>query len=181
MLWREPPVRVARADRRLLIGGVAVLVVLGTFPFWGGALARSIAQAALAERLGVGVAIDKGRAGLTTLTLYRVRIAEAGRSPVAEAESVRIPYAAAWGKGQVLVDGLKLEVERGGPTDNTKALLAKLKARASRSGGSTETRGDPAPPRVAAVAVRSGSLRARDVAAGAALVVEGLRMEPRPG
>jgi hypothetical protein len=48
MLWREPPLRVARADRRLLIGGVAVLVVLGTFPFWGGALAARIAQGALA-------------------------------------------------------------------------------------------------------------------------------------
>jgi hypothetical protein len=181
MLWREPPVRVARADRRLLIGGVAVLVVLGTFPFWGGALAKSIAQAALAERLGVGVSIKKGRAGLTTLTLHGVRIAEAGRSPVADAESVRIPYAAAWGKGQVLVDGLKLEIERGGPTDNTKVLLARLKARAGRPAPSGETRGDPAPPRVAAVAIRSGTLRARDVAAGAALVVDGLRVELWPG
>jgi hypothetical protein len=181
MLWREPPIRVARTERRLLIGGVAVLLVLGTFPFWGGALAARAGEAALAERLGVGVSIASGRAGLTTLTLSGIRVAEPGRSPVAEVERVRIPYAAAWGKGQVLVDGLKLEIERGGPTDNTKALLAKLAARRSKEPSPTaETRDDPGP-RVAEVAVRSGSLRARDVKAGAAVVVEGLRAAFRPG
>jgi hypothetical protein len=181
MLWREPPIRVARTERRLLIGGVAVLLVLGTFPFWGGALAARAGQAALAERLGVGVSIASGRAGLTTLTLSRIRIAETGRSPVAEIERVRIPYAAAWGKGQVLVDGLKLEIERGGPTDNTRVLLAKLAARRGKAPTtSAETRAE-ATPRMAEVAIRSGSLRARDVKAGAAVVVEGLRAAFRPG
>ena len=60
MLWREPPVRVAQADRRLLIGGVALLVLLATFPFWAGALAARFAEGALSERLGVGVSIARG-------------------------------------------------------------------------------------------------------------------------
>jgi hypothetical protein len=184
MLWREPPIRVAETDRRLrrlLIGGLAVLVALGTFPFWGGALAARLGQDALAERLGMSVRIGKGRAGLTTLTLQGIRLAEPGRTPLAEVERIRIPYAAAWGKGHVLVDGLKLEIERGGPTDNTRALLARLGVRSSKSKEKPATGAAPSSPRVAAVTVRSGSLRARDAQLGAALVVESLRIELWPG
>ena len=72
-------------------------------------------------------------------------------------------------------------MERGGPTDNTRALLAKLASGTSRPASAPETRADPAPPRMASVHVRGGSLRARDVARGAALVVEGLRLQLLPG
>ena len=95
---------------------------------------------------------------------------------------MRIPYAAAWGKGQVLRRrAASSRSSAAGPTDNTSALLAKLAARRSGQAGAAETRGDrrrpawrPSPSAAAACAPATCD-------AGAALVVEGLRVRAVPG
>jgi hypothetical protein len=76
-----------------------VFVAAVSFRWWAGALGAHLVQGALAQRLGVGVYVGKGRAGLTALTLYDVRIADGDRTPVAVIDEVHLPFSAAWGAG----------------------------------------------------------------------------------
>src|SRR5215217_3692339 len=106
--------RLGRVDRRVWVVAGVVLIALASFRWWAGALGARVVQGALAQRLGVGVYIGKGRAGLSALTLYDVRIAQGDRAPVAIIDEVHLPFSAAWGAGRVLVDGPRIEIERGG-------------------------------------------------------------------
>ena len=181
MLQPQPPARgrpvLGRFDRRLLVVAAAVVVLLASFPFLAGALGARMAQSAVSARLGVGVGIQRGRAGISGLTLYGVRIAEGERTPVAVIDRLFIPYAAAWGGGKLLMDGVRLEIERGGPADNVSTLLNKLSG-SGRSGGSGG--GASGGGRKPAIAIRGGTVRARDLRRGAAIAVEGLNMDLQP-
>ena len=78
MTWASSPCAVASGESTVVCGWwwrwCSSLLV--SFPFWAGALGARLAQAALAQRLGVGVYVGQGAGGLTALTLYGVRIAD---------------------------------------------------------------------------------------------------------
>jgi hypothetical protein len=126
--------------------------------------------------LGVVVVIDRGRAGLHGLSLYDVRMAENGKPVLAAIDRVYVPYKAIWGSERVVVEGVRLEIERGGPGDNITALLQRLapKGGAAAGGGKSTRRNPP-------VSLRGGTVRARDLRRGAAMAVEGLNIDLEPG
>src|SRR5215207_8759502 len=97
------------------------------------------------------------RAGLSSLTLYDVRIAQSERAPVAIISELHLPFSAAWGAGRVLVEGPRIEIERGGSRDNVSAILKQFEPRGGRGGGGRSTRRNPM------VSLRRGTVRARDV------------------
>src|SRR4030095_7867905 len=94
MLLGQQPLRgvLRRVDPRIWVALAVAVVVLGSFPFWGGALGARVARSALAGRLGVGVSIASGRAGLSGLTLHDVRIAEEGKATLAAIDPVYGPH-----------------------------------------------------------------------------------------
>jgi hypothetical protein len=167
--------RLGRIDRRVWVVAGVVLLVLVSFRWWAGALGARVVQGALAQRLGVGVYIGKGRAGLSSLSLYDVRIAQSDRAPVAIINEVQLPFSAAWGAGRVMVDGPRIEIERGGARDNVSAILEQFQPRGGAGGaGRKSTRRNPM------VSLRRGTVRARDVRHGAAVAVEGLWVDLVP-
>ena len=167
--------RLWRIDRRVWVVAAVVFVAAVSFRWWAGAFGARLAQGALAQRLGVGVYVGKGRAGLTSLTLYDVRIADGDRTPVAVIDEVHLPFSAAWGAGRVLIDGARIEIERGGPRDNVSAIMKRFEPKPGASGGGGKsTRRNPM------VSLRRGTVRARDVRQGAAVAVEGLWVDLVP-
>jgi hypothetical protein len=169
--------RLSRSRRRLLVVAGALLVLLASYPFWAGALGARIARSVLAGRLGVPVAIDGGRAGLGTLALLGLTVGEPER-PLAAVERVTVPFSAAWGAGTVIVQGARLQVERGGAGDNLGSLVQRLAGRKAGGGGDG---GGGAGRKLPSIMVKDSSLRARDQEHGAELVIGVLDVSLVPG
>jgi hypothetical protein len=75
----------------------------------------------------------------------------------------------------VLIDGARIEIERGGARDNVSAIMKRFEPRPGASGGGGKsTRRNPM------VSLRRGTVRARDVRQGAAVAVEGLWVDLVP-
>ena len=144
----------------------------GHVPLVGGRAGGPVAQAALAQRLGVGCTSARDGPGCPAVPVDVV-IAEGDRTPVAVVEAVDVP-SRRLGRGAVLVDGARIEIERGGPQDNVSAMLKRgAPQRRPAGGGGKSARRNPM------VSMRGGR-SARRRRRGAAVAVEGLWVDPRP-
>jgi hypothetical protein len=173
--------RVARARWQTGIA-LGVAVVVATFPFWAGALGAHLVRSKLSARIGVPVSVDKGRAGAGTVVLSRVVVGSPGRPSLLVADRVHLPFSAAWGRGTVVLEGTRIEVERGGPSDNLGPLLARL-AGSGKSGARDQATagGGGGAQRGPALSIKNAGLRARDNHRGAELQVGALDVELVPG
>ncbi len=161
----------------MVVAGALVVLLLGSMPFWGGAIARRVAISKLRDRLGMEIIVGTSRFWFTQVVFDDVEIGQAGRVAFATFDRMRVPLAVAWGKGSVHIDGARIEIERGGPGDNVTGLLVRMRGRPSGSTGTGDAgaRRSNIPP----VTVRNGKLRARDVRRGA-VIVEGFNVDLTP-
>src|SRR6185436_5601849 len=91
----------------------AVVIGLGllvSYPFWAGALAAKVITDQGSAKLGVPVSIDRCLAGLGVLYIHGLSVGEPGKPKLATVEDLRIPFAAAWGSGTVVVEKPQIEV-----------------------------------------------------------------------
>lgn len=160
----------------------AVLLVLVSLPFWGGALARKAAVHVAADRLGLRLDIGTSRLWYNHVVLDHVEVREEATGddsgpPLAVLERVSVPVGLAWGSGGVHIDGARFEVLHHGPGDNVSALLTRLRGKGKT--GTAESESGARKSRVPTVTIRGGHLRARDQRFGA-LVVDGFQVDLVP-
>jgi hypothetical protein len=171
--------------RSWVVAAVVGLVVL-TLPIWAGSVARKVAVSMVANRLGLTMSVGTSRVWFTRVVFHDVVLssppsaaAPAGAGAVTPAlatiDRMVVPLAAAWGGAGVHIDGARFEIERGGPTDNVTALLARLRGRGTPGAAPAEPRKSRLPP----ITIRSARVRARDVRRGA-IVIEGLDVDLTP-
>ena len=173
--------RLRGSDWRVWAAVATVLVLIaGSFPFWGGAIGARLARATLAQKLGVGVAVGSGRAGLLRIVLRDVRIGQHKRAPLAVIGRLEVPYTAAWGGGRVFVDRARFEIERGGSNDNVSQLLDRLRGGPRLPKQERKSYEAGRERKLPAVSVRGSDLRTRDIDLGVAVVVQGLDVDLTP-
>lgn len=137
------------------LAGSALLVLVLTAPGWLGAIGARVVASSAAGRLHLPLTIGQGRAGWRGLVLSGVVVGgESGQRPLAVVASVHLPWSAAWGKGRVRITGVKLDLERGGPRDNTRGL--EVLAKPPKVAGSGQA---GAPRRLLSMELEDGSLR----------------------
>src|SRR5256885_12615215 len=126
---------IARGYRWRIWAG-AVVVVLATYPLWGGALAGRLVTSVLSSRLGLDVEVDRCWAGLGVLHLRGLTVGgSTAEPPLADVDRLTLPFSALWGGGTILVEGARLELHRGGPRDNLSPVLARFEKRGGGSPG----------------------------------------------
>jgi hypothetical protein len=167
---RARTIRLLRDKRAWVV--VACLGLGGTYPFSCGALGSRLLTSKLATKLGVEVSCKKARAGWGSLTLWNLTVGSRQR-PLLAIARVDVPFAAAWGSGTMTLTSPRAEVVRGGPDDNTAALLDRLRKTGGRKGGAEA----PAYP---TVVVKGGSLRLDDAKSDLLLSVAGFDAKWEP-
>jgi Transglycosylase len=192
-----PPVGAAawvRGHKRVL-GGGAILVLAVLYPWAVGTfVARTVASRASA-RLGREVTVDKGRAGLGTVTLTGLHVAGTVGPELLTVERVVVPFGAALGgDSPARIVGARAYVVRGGTDDNVDAILERLRGRAAPKTGATtgekpgEATGEntgaakPAkPPPGLDIDIESARVEVHDRVSGLGVTVADLSGEVRPG
>jgi hypothetical protein len=157
----------ARIHRLLLDKRVWVIVVCAvlaaTYPFSCGALGGRLVTSKLAAKLGVEVECKKARAGWGSLSLWNLTLGSKTR-PLLTIARAEVPFSAAWGAGTLTLVSPRAEIVRGGPEDNTAALLARLRKPAGRKTGDK-------PAAYPKVVLKHGSLRLEDTKSDLVLTV----------
>jgi hypothetical protein len=175
--------RFLRSRKRQIVLGAGLLVV-ATFPVWGGALAGWAATRALSSKLGMPVRIQRTVAGLGSIHMRGLTIGGAGgQAPLAVVDRLVVPLSALWGAGTVLVESPRLEVHRGGAHDNVTALLDRLSARdrTERTGkGPAPAPSGGAGRRLPRVLVNGARMLVEDVPAGRSVTVARLDADVTP-
>ena len=135
-------------------GGFALAVLVATYPFSCGALGGRLVSSKLSAKLGVEVKYRKARAGWNSLKIWNLTIGPKARPLLAIAKA-EVSFSAAWGSGTLTLVSPRVDVQRGGPEDNTSALLGKLRKPSVRASGDK-------PASYPRVEVKQGSLRIED-------------------
>lgn len=133
-------------------------------------LGARVAAAKIAERLGVSVTVERGWVWPGWLTLQEITIGGSDSAPpIAVIKRAKISLAALWGGGTVMLETVRLHVERGGSKDNVAAVIARLR-NSRQASGAANTPGNRAayPP----VTIRDGSLELADGVRGHGLTVK---------
>ena len=154
--------------RRLLLdkrvwGLVACAVLAATYPLSCGALGGRLVTSKLAAKLGVEVTYRKARAGWTSLGISNLTIGPKNQ-PILSIARADVPFSAAWGSGTLTLVSPRAEIHRGGPDDNTTALLARLRKPSARASGDK-------PASYPVVVVKQGSFSLDDVKSDLSLTV----------
>jgi hypothetical protein len=165
-----------RVHRRLSIALAVGLLLLVTYPFWAGALVAKVVTSQLSKRLGVPVKVTRAMGVLGAVNIDGLVVGEG--QPLLEIERLRVPFAAVWGGGTVVVQGPRVEVHNGGPKDNVQVVLAKLRGGGGGGGGGGQGRSSR---RVPAVKIVEGSVQVEDAVRGGSLVLGVLNAHVVPG
>jgi hypothetical protein len=157
----------ARFSRLLLDkrawGLVACAVLAVTYPFACGALGGRLVTSKLSAKLGVQVEYGKARAGWGSLGIGNLVIGPKER-PLLTIARADVSFAAAWGSGTLTLVSPRAEIHRGGPDDNTSALLTRLRKPSARASGDK-------PASYPLVVVKQGSLQLEDAKSDLSLSV----------
>ena len=150
---------------------VAALALGASYPFVGGAIAARIAADKLQVRLGVPARIAQARAGLLGISFRDIQIGAVGGAPLVRVERLHVPFTALlFRRGVIDVDGVTLDLRRGGSDDNVTAVIAALRNRA-RSGATVPPAQTPKWP---GFSLRNARVTAHDANSG--LTVEVRRL-----
>ena len=144
-------------------GSVVLVTLAATFPFTGGALGGWLVTSKLAAKLGIPVEYGKARAGLGALHISALVLGPKA-SPIVSIANAEISFAAAWGSGTVTLDSPRIDLRRGGKTDNISAVLDRLRKPSARSSGAKPTS-------YPVLAVRRGSMAIQDTKSDLSLLV----------
>jgi hypothetical protein len=157
----------------------AALVVVVSYPFWGGFLGTRLAETYL-RGCGLTVTVTRGRAGFGVLHLagLTVRGAPATGNPLAHIDAMDVPLAVLWRGGVVRLDGARLHLVRGGASDNVASLDACLR---DRRGASTSGAGVDRRRLLPEVSLQNAVLRVEDVVRGHSLSIGHFDADIAPG
>ena len=168
-----------RGHRRLVAGGAAVVVLAAVYPWAVGTLVARVAEARATARLGRAVTVEKGRAGLGTVTLTGLRVAGTVGPDLLIVDRVVVPFAVVFGGGSVRLTGGRAYVVRGGADDNIDLIVERLRGR--DKGGDSEGHGASNGARTPGLVMEHLRFEAHDRASGLAVTVADLGGELRPG
>ncbi|MBN2575444.1 MAG: transglycosylase domain-containing protein [Deltaproteobacteria bacterium] len=144
-------------------GVAASALLVAAYPLCCGALGGRLVSSKLSAKLGVEVEYDKARAGWGSLSLWNLTIGPKTR-PLLAIVKAEVSLSAAWGSGTLTLVSPRVDVQRGGPEDNTSALLRRLRKPSVRASGDK-------PASYPRVVLKQGSLRLEDAKSDLVLTV----------
>ncbi len=165
-----------RRWRLALAGGLLVLAFV--YPFAGGAIAARVAIGKIQARLGTPVRIGGARAGLAGISFRDIEMGAPGGPALARVGRVRVPFAAVlFKRGVIDVDGLILDVRRGGTDDNITAAITAFRQRGAVAASS----GEKPALKLPGLALRDGRFTLHDADSGLKVEVQRLGFLFLPG
>ncbi|HXI58797.1 MAG TPA: hypothetical protein VNO55_22175, partial [Polyangia bacterium] len=158
-----------------MVAGVVVAACLA-YPFVVGEVAARVFASRASARLGRGVTVGKGRAGLGRIALRNVRVAGRGEGlPLVTIGEISAPFGAVLGwktAPAVTVSDMVVRAVRGGDHDNVSDIIERLSSRRKTAGadGVPEAAGGGSTP--PGLALAHATLSLHDSASGLAVEIE---------